>query len=170
MSGAYVPKECYTFAEGEECTSAMSQQAIANRTGTKEMKTLRSSCSKLNLGAIKHGQPPYHQYVADQIVHHLKNVVFQKMIMEENFSSANSVIVRQEQEQSSIGFGQWGKADQIEERKLSGLVLQNNGFEISSPFSGREDKVTLNSNNVSSNVVLGCQGQYQHINIAWVIC
>ena len=168
FSGEYIPKECYAFAEGEECTSETAFRAIADRSGTKGMTTLRSSCGTPNPRAMQHGQPPYHQYVADQIVHHLQNVVFPKMIVEESFSKADSSILRQEQVQSSVCFGQWGKADQIEERKLPALVLQNNGFEMSSPFSGREDKVTLNANNVSSSVVLSCPKQYQSIKIAWV--
>ncbi|GFH56381.1 predicted protein [Chaetoceros tenuissimus] len=70
------------------------------------MATLHSSCGTPHPRAMQHGQPPYHQYIAEQIVHHLKNVVLPKMIMEESFLHENSVILRQEQEQSSVCFVQ----------------------------------------------------------------
>ncbi|GFH56384.1 predicted protein [Chaetoceros tenuissimus] len=80
-------------------------------------------------------------------------------------------VIRQgmeEEDHNSVCFGEWGTTTQSEEKKLQAIVLENNGFESSSPFSGQKDKVTLNTNVENASVVLGCPEGYDTMKLAWV--
>lgn len=165
-----IPEKCYVYAEGEECNSDEAKQAIADRSGTSAMVSLRSSCNPNETpNHALHGTPSYHDYVADQLVHHFQNVVFPQL--KEMEDATHDQVIRQgmeEEDHNSVCFGEWGTTTQSEEKKLQAIVLENNGFESSSPFSGRKDKVTLNTNVENASVVLGCPEGYDTMKLAWV--
>jgi hypothetical protein len=61
--------------------------------------------------------------------------------------------------------GEWGT---MKGKWDNSTILVNSGFQITSQFSGREDKTTLNTDAISSSVLLGCPKDYKFIQIAYV--
>ncbi|GFH56383.1 predicted protein [Chaetoceros tenuissimus] len=61
-----IPEKCHVYAEGEECNSDEAKQAIADRSGTSAVVSLRSSCNPNETpNHALYGTPSYHDYVTD---------------------------------------------------------------------------------------------------------
>ena len=112
-----------------------------------------------NFRERQHGQPPYHEHVANQLIRHIKEVVFPTM-----HNSTNSEPKEVVSLPVSTCIGEWGEVG----GNWDTSILENFGFQISSPFSGRVDKTTLNTNIVSSSVLLGCPVNHSLIQIGYV--
>lgn len=149
LTGATIPEECYQAFESVKATRA--QEA-----------TLKQ-CRQKYARAMQHGQEPYHQYVAGRLIEHMKEKVF-PMLNLTNPSRGGGGKPKQEKA-TSLCIGEWG----ISQRKWDrSVILNNTGFDISSPFSNRDDKTTLNTNSTSASLVLGCPPGYPFIQLGYV--
>eukprot|EP00979_Chaetoceros_neogracilis_P007372 scaffold1542_cov251-Chaetoceros_neogracile.AAC.13 len=156
LTGAFIPKECYKPFYNKHCEKEKVQN-YSSRHGRRNLRP-QVMCRQ-NFRERQHGQPPYHEHVANQLIRHIKEVVFPTM-----HNSTNSEPKEVLSLPVSTCIGEWGEVG----GNWDTSILENFGFQISSPFSGRVDKTTLNTNIVSSSVLLGCPVNHSLIQIGYV--
>jgi len=61
-------------------------------------------------------------------------------------------------------FGVWG----TKQGNWNETIIESTGIKISSPFSGRKDKITVNTNSTLSSVTFGCPQNYEFIKLGYI--
>ena len=132
---------------------AIPEECYANVLGGGKDKNISTWCRHRHYSKMQHGLEPYHRDVASSLAKHIKEHVLPLVSLRQTPSL----------EPARVCIGSWGSGpgsrhqDSLPgEVSLDTLIVGETNFQISSPLSKREDKMTLNTNSISSKVRLDC--------------
>jgi len=128
-------------------------------------------CRKKYANSMQHGQQLYHNFISDLLQVHVTTHVW-PIVMHKNHDELKSV------PKSSQCFGEWGLAtgerfmdflNDIKMSKWSDVVISMSNFSNGSPLTGRQDKITINSNVLNAKLKLNCPEPYFYAKLGYIV-
>jgi hypothetical protein len=139
-----IPQECYDNA----LESNPTQQAIL------------IECRGQNANNMQHGRAPYHAWIAENLLKHLRERVVHRL-------SRDLPLQRIKATHSSKRIGSWGISEDAD-NNWDTVISSNHEFKFGYEISGRPDKISLHSNSLSASVVLDCPPSFKNITVGFV--
>ena len=153
----------------ESCPNSIARECFDSKWEHSEQeKAVIQKCRRKYANSMQHGRHRFHDFISKQLVIHITDFVLPSL--------EDSPRKEQVSKRASLCFGRWGVGDRLGALggvhsgvvPWSGSIKSNSSFSIGSPLTGREDKITLNSNVSGANLILGCPKRYTSARVGHV--